>query len=101
MKKEKIITICILGLVVLGFGAFKIFSNDSSDKLCVYEIPNHIKLTCPNGNETRVVNSFQTTIFEYNNAVLQGCVNLEKLNDSGYRYEIAVCNESIPFDIFN
>ena len=99
MKKEKIIAISIVILFVVVFGAIRIFSNDSSDKLCVYEIPNHIKLTCPNGNDTRVVNNFQTTLFEYNNALSLGCDSLEKFNDSGYRYEISMCNESIPFDI--
>jgi len=97
MKKEKFIAIGIVVLIVLMFGVFKIFSNDS-EKLCVYEIPNHIKLECLDGNDTRVVNYFQMTLLEYKNA-LEGCIDIERLNTSGFRYEINKCNESIPFDI--
>ena len=97
MKKEKFIAIGIVVLIVLMFGAVKIFSNNS-EKLCVYEIPNHIKFECLNGNDTRVVNYFQITLFEYKN-VLEGCIDIERLNTSGFRYEINKCNESIPFDI--
>ena len=100
MKKEKIIALCVLVLIVLGFGAYKYFSNNSSG-LCIYEIPNHIKLECPTGNDTRVVNYFQITLFEYENGLEQGCTDLERLNTSGYRYEINKCNESITFDVFN
>ena len=99
MKKEKIIAISIVILFVAIFGAFKYYSSPS-EGLCVYEIPNHIKLECPNGNDTRVVNYFQMTLLEYKNALEQDCIDLERLNDSGFRYEISKCNESIPFEVF-
>jgi len=101
MKKEKIITILVILSCLFGFGVYSYLSNNNTKKLCIYEIPNHLKLTCPNGNETRTINYFETTIFEYNNAIENGCDFLEKFNDSGFRYEIAKCEELIPFEVIN
>ena len=100
MKKEKIIMLSALVLVILGFGAFRYFSNNSSEGLCIYEIPNHIKMSCPAGNETRIVNFFELSIYKYNNAASMDCNITEELSDYGYRYEISKFNESIPFKIF-
>ena len=99
MKKETIIAISIIGVIILGFGLYSYFSNDNSDKLCVYEIPNHIKIECPMENETQVINYFQPSIFEYKNALMNGCKDIERLDDYGYKYEIAKCEDSIPFEV--
>lgn len=101
MKKEKIIALSVIFLIVVGFLVFRSYSRSNSDSLCVYEIPNHIKFECPAGNDTRVVNFFEITLFRYNNTISQDCVILEELSDYGYRYEISKCDESIPFNIFS
>jgi len=85
MKKETIIALGIIAIFIIGFGIFTYFSNNNSDNLCVYEIPNHLKFDCLNGNETRVINSFQPTIFEYKNAIDSGCSLIEQLDDYGFR----------------
>lgn len=101
MKKEKIIAISIIAIFII-FGSFYALykTNNNSEKLCVYKIPNQIKFNCQEGNDTRTINYFQVSLFEYNNALSQGCNNTEELDDYGYRYEISKCDESIPFEIF-
>ena len=99
MKKEKIFAISILLFIVFAFIITKVVSDSGQEGLCVHEIPNHIKLECLDGNGTRVVNYFQMTLFEYRNAIEQGCTDIERFNTSGFRYEISKCNESIPFDV--
>ena len=86
-------------VIALGFFIVTYSASNNKDKLCIYEIPNHINFGCPEGNGTREVHHFQPTIFEYENAISSGCTPLEELDDYGFRYEISSCDKSIPFAI--
>jgi len=95
-KKQMIILLTVLVVFFGGTFLFDYFS-EKPEPLCIYKIPNHIKMKCGEGNQTLTVNFFEISLFRYQNALKEECYLWEKLNDSGFRYEVAVCNESLPF----
>ena len=101
MKKQTLITwVFVIGIIVLFSSVMYFFGfNKPSEKLCVYKIPNIVKFSCPADNDTRIVNANEVTLFEYNNALSQGCTFNSTIEDYGYRYEIYTCDDSIPFPI--
>jgi len=62
--------------------------------VCVFEIPDHLAFDC---GTNKTINSFGMTLFEYQNAMSQGCKEVEsKIQDyKGNHYEINLCNLNV------
>lgn len=66
----------------------------NNNQLCVYKIPNHIKMNCSED----IVNFFDMTYFRYNNALKQGCEVIGMSNESGYNFVINHCDWNVDFE---
>lgn len=69
-------------------------------KLCAYEIPNHLRFECPADNDTRIINSFESSILYYQNAINDYNCTLEGVGDGvkGNHFEINLCDLGLPFN---
>lgn len=94
---NKFLISLITAIVILG--GIILYIDLTSSHLCTYKIPNSIKFECPTlDNSTRLVNSFEITLFEYDNAISQNCTVNQTDDSHGFRYEQNECNLDIPFE---
>lgn len=98
-------TLAMFVWIILAMFGFIIFlvsltPEPPSETLCIYKIPNHIRFSCPEGNETRTINAFGYSPYQYYLTVTDYNCTYTGVGDGieGFHYEMDLCSSILPFN---